>query len=71
MESKETVALLTEIRDELRKTNERIEWLENIAKEEMAKDKEPINPKSPTWKSYIPLTIALIAVLAIVYYSKQ
>ena len=71
MESKEIKELLVEIRDELKKTNKRLDWFENTAKEEMAKENEnPIHPHK-NWKSYIPITIVLIALFSLIYYSKQ
>ena len=69
------VTLLTEIRDELRKTNNRIEILENYIKEEIAKDgvneQKYLQSNKPDWKRYIELILIFLGAFALIYYGKQ
>jgi len=71
MEIKKEISLLTEIRDELREMNRRIEWLENTAKEEISKEEKHVDFTKPNWKSYIPLIIMIISLFTLIYFSKQ
>lgn len=71
MEYNESLNLLEEIRDEIRKVNKRLEWLEKTAKDEITKSSQQCDDARLTWKSYILAVLVLLFVAGLLYFTQH